>query len=225
MGINEREYEDTRLLLDARLKIIEDSAYKMAGRHFSLSSPPDVCKVLYTELKMPLNGDPKLPSKPGRGGRGGVKPSSSKESLEKLAALEYKLPSLVLEHRRLSSALSKTVAPLLSVCQPHPVLGLPRVYCRTITNTSTGRVSLQEPNLQNIPKDFPVELTSELRRRALGRRSSRRRQNNSSLALSPLARLLSPLEPSTTVSLRLAVTPSEGNILLSAGKSWRVVKF
>ena len=217
MGINEREYEDTRLLLDARLRIIEDSAYKMAGRHFSLSSPPDVCKVLYTELKMPLNGDPKLPSKPGRGGRGGVKPSAAKESLEKLAALEYKLPSLVLEHRRLSSAISKTLAPLLSVCQPHPVLGCPRVYSRSITNTSTGRVSLQEPNMQNIPRDFPVELTSELRRRALGRRSSRRRQNNSSLALSPLSRLLSPLEPSTTVSLRLAVTPSEGNILLSAG--------
>ena len=144
--------------------------------------------------------------------------SSSKEILEKLVALEYKLPSLILEHRRLSSAISKTLTPLLSVCQPHPVLSGPRVYSRSITNTSTGRVSLQEPNMQNIPKDFHVEVTSELRRRALGRRSSRRRTNNSSLALTPLSRLLSPLEPSTTVSLRLAVTPTEGNILLSAGK-------
>ena len=216
MGINEREYEDTRLLLDARMKIIEDSAYQQAGRHFSLSSPPDVCKVLYTEQRLPLNGDPTLSSKPGRGR---VKPSSAKESLEKLVALGHRLPGLVLEHRRLSSAISKTVAPLLSVCQPHPVLGSPRVYCRTITNTSTGRVSLQEPNMQNIPKDFPVELTSELRRRALGRRSARRKANNSSLALTPLSRLLSPLEPSTTVSLRLAVTPAEGNVLLSAGNN------
>ena len=39
------------------------------------------------------------------------------------------------------------------------------------------------------------------------------------MALTPLARLLSPADPSTTVSLRLAITPLEGNLLLSADYS------
>merc|ERR1719282_360822 len=220
MGLNEKEYEDTKLLLETRLRIIEEAAYRMAGRHFSLSSPPDICKILYHELRMPVNGDPKLNIKNVRNGKGGIKLSASKEILEKLISSDYKLPGLILEHRRISSALSKTVSPLLQVSQPHPVLLQPRVYPTSITHTATGRVSLQEPNLQNIPKDFQVEITNDLKKKALGRRaSSRRRVNSSSLALTPLARLLSPIEPSRTVSLRLAITPVEGNLLLSADYS------
>ena len=218
MGLNEKEYEDTKLLLDARLRIIEESAYRMAGRHFSLSSPPDICKVLYHELRMPVNGDPKLNLKNVR--KGGLRLSASKEILEKLISSDYKLPGLILEHRRISSALSKTVAPLLHVAVHHPVINQPRVYPSSVTNTLTGRVSMQEPNLQNIPKNFQVELTQDLKMKALGRRaSSRKRVNSSSLALTPLARLLSPGEPSTTVSLRLAITPIDGNLLISADYS------
>eukprot|EP00090_Calanus_glacialis_P026477 TRINITY_DN41690_c0_g1_i1.p1 TRINITY_DN41690_c0_g1~~TRINITY_DN41690_c0_g1_i1.p1 ORF type:complete len:1191 (+),score=470.34 TRINITY_DN41690_c0_g1_i1:391-3573(+) len=220
MGLNEREYEDTRLLLEARLRIVEEAAYRLAGRHFSLSSPPDICKVLYHELRLPVNGDPKLGLRNVRSGKGGIKLSASKEILEKLIAKDYQLPALVLEHRRLSSAISRTVAPLLTVCQLHPLLSIPRVYPTTVTHTSTGRVSLHEPNLQNIPKSFQVELTEDLKKKALGRRaSSRRKGNSSSVALSPLARLLAPLDPSTTVSLRHAIIPMEGNLLLSADYS------
>lgn len=39
------------------------------------------------------------------------------------------------------------------------------------------------------------------------------------MALSPLARLLAPLDPTTTVSLRHAIVPMEGNLLLSADYS------
>ena len=220
MGLNEREYEDTRLLLETRLRIVEESAYRLAGRHFSLSSPPDICKVLYHELRLPVNGDPKLGLRNVRSGRGGVKLSASKEILEKLIAKDYQLPALILEHRRLSSAISRTVAPLLTVCQVHPILSVPRVYPTCVTHTATGRVSLHEPNLQNIPKSFQVELTEDLKKKALGRRpSSRRRTNSSSLALTPLARLLAPADPSTTVSLRHAIIPVEGNLLLSADYS------
>ena len=153
-------------------------------------------------------------------GRGGIKLSASKEILEKLIAKDYQLPALILEHRRLSSAISRTVAPLLTVCQSHPFISIPRVYPTTVTHTATGRVSLHEPNLQNIPKSFQVELTEDLKKKALGRRaSSRRRTNSSSIALTPLARLLAPLDPSTTVSLRHAIVPMEGNLLLSADYS------
>ena len=220
MGLNEKEYEDTKLLLEARLRIIEEVSYRIAGRHFSLSSPPDICKVLYNELRLPVNGDAKLSLKSVGRGKGALRLSANKEILEKLIACGHKLPALVLEHRRLSSALSKTLSPLLHVASLHPVLKQPRVYPTAVTHTATGRVALQEPNLQNIPKDFQVELNADLKKRALGRRvSSRRRANSSSMALTPLARLLSPADPSTTVSLRLAITPLEGNLLLSADYS------
>ena len=219
MGLNEREYDDTRLLLEARLRIVEESAYRIAGRHFSLNSPPDICKVLYHELRLPVNGDPKLGLRNVRSGRGGIKLSASKELLETLTANDYQLPALILEHRRLSSAISRTLAPLLTVCMPHPNLHNPRVYPTTVTHIATGRVSLHEPNLQNIPKDFQVELTDDLKKKALGRRASRRRTNSSSMALSPLVKLLAPTESTTTVSLRNAIIPMDGNLILSADYS------
>jgi len=220
MGINEKEYEDTRLVLEARLRLMEEAAYKLAGRHFSLTSPVDVCQVLYRELHLPVNGDPKLTLRQVHGGRGGVRLTASKEVLEKIKDL-HALPALIMEHRRLSSAISKTVAPLLTVRVAHPALATTRVYPIVTTHTATGRVSLHEPNLQNIPKDFQVELTEDLKTRALGRKAARRRANNSSMAMSPLKRLLSPQEQSAsaTVSLRHAIVPVDGHLILAADYS------
>ena len=192
-----------------------------AGRHFSFSSPADVCKVLYHELRLPVNGDPKLTLKMVRPGRQGIKLSATKDILEKLIGRGHTLPALLLEHKRLSHALSSTVAPLLTVARPHPALTVPRVYPTAVSHTATGRVSLHEPNLQNIPRDFELVLTEELRAAALGRRAGRRRRgNSSSLALSPLALLLGPPDTAaSTVSLRHAIIPAEGNLLLSADYS------
>ena len=43
-----------------------------------------------------------------------------------------------------------------------------RIYTRCQTLTSTGRISLHEPNIQNIPRDFDVAVTRELMEKALG---------------------------------------------------------
>jgi hypothetical protein len=51
------------------------------------------------------------------------------------------------------------------------------VYPTCLTHTATGRVSLAEPSLQNIPKDFDVELTDDLKARALGKIIKIFRQN------------------------------------------------
>jgi hypothetical protein len=51
------------------------------------------------------------------------------------------------------------------------------VYPTCLTHTATGRVSLAEPSLQNIPKDFDVELTDDLKARALGKIINIFRQN------------------------------------------------
>ena len=43
-----------------------------------------------------------------------------------------------------------------------------RIYTRCQTLTSTGRISLHEPNIQNIPRDFEVAVTRALMEKALG---------------------------------------------------------
>ena len=48
-----------------------------------------------------------------------------------------------------------------------------RIYTRCQTLTSTGRISLHEPNIQNIPRDFEVAVTRELMEKALGPEEAR----------------------------------------------------
>ncbi len=72
------------------------------------------------------------------------------------------LAGLVLEWRRVSSALSKVVFPLQKEKQLHRTLRMHRIYGICQTHTATGRVTMSEPNLQNIPRDFDVQLPGEI---------------------------------------------------------------
>lgn len=76
----------------------------------------------------------------------GIKGSTAKNVLEKS---ENPLAKLILHYRKLSSTQSKTLIPLLN-----SIKGKTRIHGNCITRTATGRVTMHEPNLQNIPKDF-----------------------------------------------------------------------
>src|SRR6218665_3098255 len=164
-GFSEAECDMQRSILQAKMEALEERAYQLAGHPFSLTSTDDVSQVLFAELRLPPTGDPSAPVKTlgttnrGKASRGRQKQSfsTSKDILEKLKSL-HPLPMLLLEWRRISSALTKVVFPLQKEKSYNANLDMFRIYGKSDFQTSTGRVTMHEPNLQNIPKDFKIAM-------------------------------------------------------------------
>jgi len=122
--------------------------------------------VLYIELKLPPSGDPSAPHATNRtlgprraNPRGRQKQvfSTSKDILEKLKSL-HPLPGVLLEWRRITNALSRVVFPFQKEVTLHEGLQMARIHGQCQTHTATGRVTMSEPNIQNIPKDFEIQM-------------------------------------------------------------------
>ncbi len=138
-GIKVDHEELRRLSADfaARMDVIEGRAHELAGHAFSLSSPKQLGEVLFDEQGLP--GGRRTPSGTW---------STDASVLQTLAELGHELPGRVLEHRQLSK-LKSTYADAL-VEEINPATG--RVHTSyAMAATSTGRLSSNDPNLQNIP--------------------------------------------------------------------------
>ncbi|XP_018101295.1 DNA polymerase theta isoform X2 [Xenopus laevis] len=169
IGFSTEECETQKHIMQAKLNEIEAVAYQLAGHSFSLTSHDDVAQVLFIELKLPPNGDLKgqgnkktlgytrRPAVNGTRVRPGKQFSTAKDILEKLKLL-HPLPGLILEWKRITNAMTKVVFPLQREKILNPNLGMERIYPISQTHTATGRVSFTEPNIQNIPKDFEIEM-------------------------------------------------------------------
>jgi len=83
--------------------------------------------------------------------------STAKDVLEKLRPL-HALPGVILEWRCLTAALSRVVFPLQRGTTYSRTLAMHRMHSVVDTFTATGRVTMHEPNLQNVPKDFAIEI-------------------------------------------------------------------
>ncbi|KAL5009649.1 hypothetical protein ScPMuIL_011954 [Solemya velum] len=163
-GFSLDECEAQKSSMMSLLSSIEEAAYSLAGHPFSLTSTDDISTVLYLELKLPVNGDPshgavKLnkPTSSVKKGKFKSPFSTSKDVLEKLRTF-HPLPGLILEWRKISAAISKVVFPLQKGRVLCPPLNMSRIFGECQLHTATGRVSMSEPNLQNIPKDFEINL-------------------------------------------------------------------
>jgi DNA polymerase-1 len=119
----------------AELAALEKKAYEAAGQELNLGSPKQLETVLFDTLGLKS-------SKKTRTGR-----STDAEVLEALAE-DHPLPALVLEHRAIAKLKGTYVDAL-------PRLMLPatgRIHTRwSQAVAATGRISSQDPNLQNIP--------------------------------------------------------------------------
>jgi DNA polymerase-1 len=138
-GIRIDEAELRRMSADfaQRMGVMETEAHALAKRPFGLGSPKQLGEVLFDELKLP--GGKRTPS-----GTWGTDASV----LQSLADQGFDLPQRVLEWRQLAK-LKSTYADAL-VEEINPATG--RVHTSyAMAATSTGRLSSNDPNLQNIP--------------------------------------------------------------------------
>ena len=122
--------------LGQRMMQLEREAHELAGQPFNLGSPRQIGDILFVKLGLPVLK--KTPS--------GV-PSTDEEVLEKLAE-DYPLPAKLLEHRSLSKLKGTYTDKLPQMV--HSRTG--RVHTNYAQAVAvTGRLSSNEPNLQNIP--------------------------------------------------------------------------
>jgi len=122
--------------LGKRIMALEQEAFDIAGQPFNLGSPKQIGDIFFNKLALPVIK--KTPS---------GAPSTDEEVLEKLAE-DYPLPAKILEHRGLSK-LKGTYTDKLGQLA-HPRSG--RVHTHYAQAVAvTGRLSSNDPNLQNIP--------------------------------------------------------------------------
>ncbi|XP_072116401.1 DNA polymerase theta [Mobula birostris] len=239
IGFSTAECESQKYIMQAKLADIEEQAYRLVGHSFSLTSPDDIAKVLFLELKLPPNGETNTKGKRTLGSTRRTAPlrgcarlskqfSTNKEVLEKLKPL-HPLPGLILEWRRIANAITKVVLPLQREKYLHDRLGMERIYSISQTHSATGRISFTEPNLQNIPKDFEIEMPSVIREcpllqgtNSMVLRRSRRRQGHSIVQLAGNTSMgdgKSDKGLSYAVSIRHAFIPFSGGLILAADYS------
>ena len=122
--------------LGQRMLQLEQEAYELAGQPFNLSSPKQIGEIFFVKLGLPIV------KKTATGA-----PSTDEEVLEKLAE-DFPLPAKILEHRGLAKLKGTYTDKLAQLA--HPRTG--RVHTHYAQAVAvTGRLSSNDPNLQNIP--------------------------------------------------------------------------
>ena len=122
--------------LGQRIVALEQQAYEIAGQPFNLGSPKQIGDIFFNKLGLPVIK--KTPS---------GAPSTDEEVLEKLAE-DYPLPAKILEHRGLSKLKGTYTDKLAQMALPRTG----RVHTHYAQAVAvTGRLSSNDPNLQNIP--------------------------------------------------------------------------
>lgn len=132
--------------LDKKLEGLVAKLYELAGMEFNLNSPKQLSHVLFEKLKLPVVKKTKT----------GL--STDEGVLVKLAK-DHPLPALILEYRQMTKLKSTYIDAL-------PKLINPKTGCVHASfnqaGTETGRLSSNNPNLQNIP--IRTELGRQIRK-------------------------------------------------------------
>ncbi len=134
-------------LMETEIARLTAEIHALAGKPFNISSPQQLGRVLFEDLKLPA------PVKYGKG----KTISTAADVLEELAA-EHEIVRKVLEYRQLTKLKGTYVDALPALIDPRTG----RLHTSfNQTGAATGRLSSSNPNLQNIP--IRTELGREIR--------------------------------------------------------------
>ena len=132
MYLDQKQLHSMSTILREKLQIIEKEIYALSGEEFNIKSPKQLSTILFDKLQIKM---------------GSKKKSTRAEVLDALK-LEHPIVAKVLEFRGMEKLRSTYVEAL--PLQIYEDTG--RVHCTFMqTVTATGRLSCQDPNLQNIP--------------------------------------------------------------------------
>ena len=117
--------------------VLEKKIYKFAGKNFNIGSPKQLGEILFVDLS--IQGGKKTKS-------GTFSTDSS--TLSSLSDQGYEIASLILDWRELT----KLKSTYTDALQNQATKNNSRVHTSYgVANTLTGRLSSNDPNLQNIP--------------------------------------------------------------------------
>ncbi len=119
----------------AEIQILEQNIYELAGEPFNIDSPRQLATILFDRLNLPV-------VKKTATGR-----STAVDVLETLAE-QHELPRRIVEYRQFSKLRNTYTEALIRLVNPETG----RVHTSFMQDVAaTGRLSSQDPNLQNIP--------------------------------------------------------------------------
>lgn len=138
--------EEMKVRFAAEIERLEKICYEAAGKELNLGSPKQLREVLYGDLGLKVTKTTK------------TGPSTDHAALEAIAD-DHPLPRAIIEYRTIQKLQNTYVEALPKMVAP----ATGRVHTQLNQATAaTGRLSSNEPNLQNIP--IRTELGRELRK-------------------------------------------------------------
>lgn len=140
--VDSQELQNFSTYLDKKLNSLQQKIYILAGSDFNLASPQQLGKVLFEDLGI-------TPFKKSKTGH-----YQTDSSILTELAITQNLPILylILEWRKFFKLRSTYTDSLISCIHPQTH----RIHSTfLLTNTNTGRLASQNPNLQNIPIRTP----------------------------------------------------------------------
>jgi DNA polymerase-1 len=147
IAIDVAHFKSLKAQFQAERERVEREIYAEAGEEFNINSNPQLRVLLFEKLGMPVKK------------RTPTGPSTDASVLQELAEEGHAIPQLIMEYREIAKLESTYIDTLPALV--HPETGrIHTTYSQAVA--ATGRLSSNDPNLQNIP--IRRELGREIRR-------------------------------------------------------------